>query len=110
MYYNCCLTCEEDSGNIFVLRTRKGTESVPRREEGSTGKYQHEVGGVPEGEARGSYQDRMLVFSFTPRLDSRYRHYPIFKSDEAEAIAIAIATAMSKTIAISIPRAKKETD
>ena len=31
-----------------------GTESVPRREEGSTGKYQHEVEGVPEGAARGN--------------------------------------------------------
>ena len=33
-----------------------GTESVPRREEGSTGKYQHEVEGVPEGAARGNSQ------------------------------------------------------
>ena len=29
-------------------------ESVPRREEGNTGKYQHEVEGVPEGAARGN--------------------------------------------------------
>ena len=29
----------------------------------------------------------------TPRLESRYRHYPIYKSDEAVAIAIAIAIA-----------------
>ena len=35
------------------------TESVPRREEGSTGKYQHEVKGVPEGAARGNSRDRM---------------------------------------------------
>ena len=28
-------------------------ESVPRGEEGSTGKYQHEVEGVPEGAAQG---------------------------------------------------------
>ena len=40
------------------------TESVPRREEGSTGKYQHEVEGVPEGAAR----DQMLVFSVLPDL------------------------------------------
>ena len=83
-----------------------GTESVPRREEGSTGKYQHEVEGVPEGAARGNSRDRMLVFSCTPRLESRYIHYPIYKSDEV----IAIATAMSRAIAISKPRAKKETD
>ena len=41
-------------------------ESVPRREEGSTGKYQHEVEGVPEGTARGNSRDRMLVFSVLP--------------------------------------------
>ena len=29
-------------------------ESVPRREEGSTGKYQHEVEGVPEVAAQGN--------------------------------------------------------
>ena len=40
-------------------------ESVPRREEGSTGKYQHEVEGVPEGAAQGNYRDRMLVFFCT---------------------------------------------
>ena len=81
--------------------------SVPRREEGSTGKYQHEVEGVPEGAARGNSRDRMLVFSCTPRLESRYRHYPIYKSDEVKAIAIAIATAMSRATAISKPQAKK---
>ena len=37
-------------------------ESVPRQEEGSTGKYQNKVEGVPWGAAR----DRMLVFSCTP--------------------------------------------
>ena len=84
------------------------TESVPWREEGRTGKYQHEVKGVPEGAARGNSRDRMLVFSCTPRLESRYRHYPIYKSDEALAIAIAIA--MSRAIAMSKPRAKKKTD
>ena len=42
----------------------------------------------------------------TPRLKSRYRHYPIYKSDEAVAIAIAIA--MSRPM--SKPRAKKEMD
>ena len=45
-----------------------GTVSVPRREEGSTGKYQHEVEGVPEGAARGNSRDRMLVFSVLPDL------------------------------------------
>ena len=59
-------------------------ESVPRREEGSTGEYQHEVEG-----------DRMLVFPCTPRLESRYRHYPVCKSYEAVAIAIAIAIAIA---------------
>ena len=85
-----------------------GSESVPRLEEGSTGKYQHEVEGVPEGAAQGTSQDRMLVFSCTPRLESRYRHYPIYKSDEALAIAIAIA--MSRAGAMFRLRAKKETD
>ena len=43
-------------------------------------------------------------------------HYPIYKSDEAVAIAIAIAIAtaiaiaMSRAIAMYKPRAKKETD
>ena len=59
------------------------TESVPRQEEGSTVKYQHKVEGVPEGTARGSSQDRMLVFSCTPRMESKYRYYPIYKSYEA---------------------------
>ena len=44
----------------------------------------------------------------TPQLESRYRHYPIYKSDEAVAIAIAIA--MSRAIAMSKPKAKNETD
>ena len=35
------------------------TESVPRRQEGSTGKYQLEVKGVPEGAARGNSPDRI---------------------------------------------------
>ena len=42
----------------------------------------------------------------TPRLESRYRHYPIYKSDEAVAIAIAIA--MSRAIAMSKPREKRK--
>ena len=84
------------------------TVSVPRQEEGITGKYQHKFEGVPEGVARVNSQDRMLVFSCTLRLGSRYRHYPIYKSEEA--VAIAIATAMSRAIAMSRPRAKKETD
>ena len=41
-------------------------ESVPRQKEGSTGKRQHEVKGVPEGAAQGNSPDRMLVFSCTP--------------------------------------------
>ena len=45
------------------------TESVPRREEGRTGKYKHKVEGVPEGAARGNSQDGMLVFSCTPWLE-----------------------------------------
>ena len=42
----------------------------------------------------------------TPRLKSRYRHYQIYKSNEAVAIVLAIA--MSRAIAMSKPRAKKE--
>ena len=80
------------------------TESVYRREEGSAGKYHHEVEGVPEGGARGNFRDRMLVFSCTPRLESMYRHYPTFLSDEALAIAIAIFIA----ILVSIATVKKE--
>ena len=72
-----------------------GIEFVPRQEEGSTGKYQHEVEGVPEGATRGNSRDRMLVFPCTPQLKSRYRHYPICKSDEAVAIAITIAIAIA---------------
>ena len=47
----------------------------------------------------------MLVFSCTPQLESRYRHYPIYKRDEA--LAIAIARDMHKVVAISNARAKK---
>ena len=36
-------------------------------EEGSTGKYQHEVEGVPKGAARRNSRDQMLVFSCTPK-------------------------------------------
>ena len=75
---------------------RDGTESVHRQEEGSRGKYKAEVEGVPEVAARGNSRDRMLVFSCTPRLESMYRHYPIFKSDEAIAIAIYIAILVTK--------------
>ena len=91
-----------------IQHTADRTESVPRQEEGSTGKYQHEVEGVPEGAARENSRDRMLVFSCTPPLKSRYRHYPIYKSDEA--LVIAIAKAMSRAIAMSKHRAKKETN
>ena len=66
------------------------TESVHRREEGSTEKYKQEVEGVPKGAARGNSRDQMLVFFCTPQLESMYRHYPTFKSDEALAIVIAI--------------------
>ena len=40
-----------NSGDIMCLYC---TESVPRREEGSTGKYKHVVKGVPEDAARGN--------------------------------------------------------
>ena len=43
-------------------------ESVPRQEEGSTGKCQHEVEGVSEGAGRWNSQDRILVFSVLPDL------------------------------------------
>ena len=52
-------------------------------------------------------QYRMLVFPCTPRLESSYRHYPIYKCDEG--LAKAIARAMNKAIAMSKPGAKKET-
>ena len=78
---------------ISVVSSQYGysTESVPRREKGSTGKYQNEFEGVPEGVARGNSRDRKLVFSGTPRLESRNRHYPIIK-----VLAIAIAIGMSR--------------
>ena len=40
--------------------------SVPRREEGSTGKYQHEVKGVPEGAARGNPSTECWYFPVLP--------------------------------------------
>ena len=92
----------------YIKCTINCIESVRRREEGSTGKYQYEVEGVPEGAARGNSRDRMLVFSCTLRLESRYRHYPIYKSEQALAMAIDID--ISRAIAMSKPRAKKETD
>ena len=55
--------------NIYSPLWPHWIKSVPRWEEGTTGKYQHELW--------------MLVFSYTPRHKSRYRHYPIYKSDEA---------------------------
>ena len=42
------------------------TESVHRREEGSTGKYQHEVKGVPEGAARGNPLTECWYFPVLP--------------------------------------------
>ena len=42
------------------------TESVHRREEGSTGKYQHEVKGVPEGAARGNPSTECWYFPVLP--------------------------------------------
>ena len=81
------------------------TVSLPWREEGSTGKYQHEVMGVPEGAAQGNSRDRMQAFSCAPRLKSRYIHYTIYKCDEI--LAIAITRAMYKAIVISKPRGKK---
>ena len=49
----------------------------------------------------------MLVFSCTPQLESKYRHYPIYKCDEA--LAIAIARDMHKVVAISNTREEKNT-
>ena len=46
---SCVLHC-----TILYRTALLCTESVPRQEEGSTGKYQHEVEGVPEGAARGN--------------------------------------------------------
>ena len=40
--------------------------SVPRQEEGSTGKYQHEVKGVPEGAARGNPLTECWYFPVLP--------------------------------------------
>ena len=42
------------------------TVSVPRQEEGSTGKYQHEVKGVPEGAARGNPSTECWYFTVLP--------------------------------------------
>ena len=52
---------------LFFI-TLQSIESVPRQEEGSTGKYQHEVEGVPKGATRGNYRDQMLVFPVLPYL------------------------------------------
>ena len=49
---------------IFILLF--STQSVPRREEGSTGKYQHEVKGVPEGAARGNPSTECWYFTVLP--------------------------------------------
>ena len=59
-------SCTVLSCTVLYCTVLYCTESVPRREEGSTGKYQHEVEGVPEGAARGNSWDRMLVFSCNP--------------------------------------------
>ena len=61
----CALHC---TVLYFTVLMYYSTESVPRREEGSTGKYQyeHEVMGVAKGAARGNSRDRMLVFSCAP--------------------------------------------
>ena len=69
------LIMKDPAGNLYdydiiphmVLSTKKkgnpekGINSVPRQEEGSTGKYQHEVEGVTEGAARGNSRDQMMV-------------------------------------------------
>ena len=62
--------------------------------------------GVLKGAARGNFRDQMRVFSCTSRVESRYKNYQSYKSDEVLAIAISIA--MSITIVMSKPRAKKE--
>ena len=41
-----------------------GTGSVPRREEGSTGKYQHAVEEVPEGAADTSPRECTVEYTF----------------------------------------------
>ena len=45
---------------------------------------------------------------FPVLLKSRYRHYPIYKSDKVLAIAISIAIAVSRELAITKPRAKRK--
>ena len=60
---------------------KAGADQLDSLDEGSTGKYQHEVEEVPEGADQGNSQDLMLIFSCTSRLESRYIHYPMSKSD-----------------------------
>ena len=81
---------------LYLWRELDDIESVRRQEEGSTGKYQHEVEGIPEVAARGNSRDRVQ--------ESRFRHYTINKSDEVLAIAIAL----SREKAMSKPRAKRK--
>ena len=59
----------------------------------------------PRAQPEGTPRTECWYFLYSPTL-SRYRHYPIYESDEAVAIAIAIA--MFRAIAMSKPRAKKE--
>ena len=61
----------------------------------------------PRAQPEGTPETECWYFLYSP-LESRYRHYPIYKSDEALAISIAIA--MYRAIAISKPRGRKETD
>ena len=57
--------------------------SVPRREEGSTGKYQHKVKGVPEGAAQGNPLTECWYFTVLPDLSQGTDIIQFKKSDEA---------------------------
>ncbi len=60
----------ESHGEMCFANTHSSvdncTVSVPRREEWSTGKYQHEVKGVPEGAARGNPSTECWYFPVLP--------------------------------------------
>ena len=60
------LYCTVPNNTVWYTTFLFCIESVPRREEGSTRKYQHEVEEVPEGAARWNSRDRVLVFSVLP--------------------------------------------
>ena len=64
--------------------------------------------GFPRAQPEGTPETERYYFPVLPDSSQSYRHYPIYKIDEALVIAIAIA--MSRAIAMSKPRAKKETN